>query len=209
MIGWNFNQPFVTRRDIQELGGMKHVAKNNYGRNMWRIMDKFQVLPTDERFQNLSPDQIEYIFANMEMDMKEQQRMAKGLKNTVEDDDDSWWDEDSETFDPLREDHDEDDLAKQVDALLSETERRKKAERIKADDYSEEEQEMIKQNHQDEVRNHINKRLEELDDEVNNGKIKEEKPSTTVPEDMTKDDLESAINLFNGTEEETDDFFDI
>lgn len=209
MIGWNFNQPFVTRRDIQELGGMKHVAKNNYGRNMWRIMEKFQVLPTDERFQNLSPDQIEYIFANMEMDMKEQQRMAKGLKNTVEDDDDSWWNEDSETFDPLREDHDEDDLAKQVDALLTETERRKKAERIKADDYSEEEQEMIKQNHQDEIRDHINKRLEELDDEVNNGKTKEEKPSTTVPEDMTKDDLESAINLFNGTEEETDDFFDI
>ena len=68
---------------------------------------------------------------------------------------------------------------------------------------------MIKQNHQDEIRDHINKRLEELDDEVNNGKTKEEKPSTTVPEDMTKDDLESAINLFNGTEEETDDFFDI
>lgn len=70
---------------------MRSVAKNPYGRNMWRIMDKFQVLPTDERFQNLSPDQIEYIFANMEMDMKEEARRAKGLKNTVEDDDDSWW----------------------------------------------------------------------------------------------------------------------
>lgn len=209
MIGWNFNQPFVTRKDIQDLGGMRSVAKNPYGRNMWRIMDKFQVLPTDERFQNLSPDQIEYIFANMEMDMKEEARRARGLKNTIEDDDDSWWYEDSETFEPLKEEHDEEDLAKQVDSLLTETERRKKEERIKADDYSEEEQRQIKENHQNDIRSYIDKQLEELDDEVNNGKVKEEKPSRVAPEDMTKDDMESAINLFNGDIEDEDDFFDI
>lgn len=209
MIGWNSNQPFVTRKDIQDLGGMRSVAKNPYGRNMWRIMDKFQVLPTDERFQNLSPDQIEYIFANMEMDMKEEARRAKGLKNTIEDDDDSWWYEDSETFEPLKEEHDEEDLAKQVDSLLTETERRKKEERIKADDYSEEEQRQIKENHQNDIRSYIDKQLEELDDEVNNGKVKEEKPSIVAPEDMTKDDMESAINLFNGDIEDEDDFFDI
>lgn len=209
MIGWNSNQPFVTRKDIQDLGGMRSVAKNPYGRNMWRIMDKFQVLPTDERFQNLSPDQIEYIFANMEMDMKEEARRAKGLKNTIEDDDDSWWYEDSETFEPLKEEHDEEDLAKQVDSLLTETERRKKEERIKADDYSEEEQRQIKENHQNDIRSYIDKQLEELDDEVNNGKVKEEKPSRVAPEDMTKDDMESAINLFNGDIEDEDDFFDI
>lgn len=209
MIGWNSNQPFVTRKDIQDLGGMRSVAKNPYGRNMWRIMDKFQVLPTDERFQNLSPDQIEYIFANMEMDMKEEARRARGLKNTIEDDDDSWWYEDSETFEPLKEEHDEEDLAKQVDSLLTETERRKKEERIKADDYSEEEQRQIKENHQNDIRSYIDKQLEELDDEVNNGKVKEEKPSRVAPEDMTKDDMESAINLFNGDIEDEDDFFDI
>lgn len=210
MIGWNSSQPFVTRKEVQDLGGMRSVAKNPYGRNMWRIMDKFQVLPTDERFQNLSPDQIEYIFANMEMDMKEEARRAKGLKNTVEDDDDSWWYQDSETFQPLREDHDEEDLAKQVDALLSEADRRKKEERIKADDYTEEEQKQIRENYQIGVRNHINQRLAELDDEMQNGKTKEETPSTTtLPEDMTKEDMESAINLFNSDEEDEDDFFDI
>lgn len=209
MIGWNSSQPFVTRKEIQDLGGMRAVAKNPYGRNMWRIMDKFQVLPTDERFQNLSPDQIEYIFANMEMDMKEEARRARGLKNTIEDDDDSWWYEDSETFEPLKEEHDEEDLAKQVDSLLTETERRKKEERIKADDYSEEEQRQIKENHQNDIRKYIDKQLEELDDEVHNGRTKEEKPSEVNPEDMTKDDMESAINLFNSDIDDEDDFFDI
>lgn len=101
-------------------------------------------------------------------------------------------------------------MAKQVDALLSEADRRKKEERIKADDYTEEEQKQIRENHQIGVRNHINQRLAELDDEMQNGKTKEETPSTTtLPEDMTKEDMESAINLFNSDEEDEDDFFDI
>lgn len=175
---------------------------------MWRLMEKFQVLPTDERFQSLSPEQIEYIFANMELDAKEAERRNKGLKNTVEDDDDSWWYEDSNTFEPLREDHDEDELAKQVDSLLTETERRKKEERIKADDYSEEEQKQIKENHQNDIRDYIDKQIEQLDDEVYNGKVKEDKPTIVNSEDMTKDDMESAINLFN-EDEDDDEFFNI
>ena len=46
-------------------------------------MEKFNVLPTDERFKNLTSEQFNYIFTNMELDIKEQERANKGLKNTI------------------------------------------------------------------------------------------------------------------------------
>ena len=162
-------------------------------------MEKFNVLPTDERFKNLTSEQFNYIFTNMELDIKEQERANKGLKNTIEDDDDSWFYEDSETFEPLKEEHDEEDLARQVDNLLTETDRKKKQERLKANEVTEEDMEMY-QEHQETVREYMNKRLEELDDEVEHGKTIDDYKK---PEDMTTDDINSAINLFNDDDDDS------
>ena len=46
---------------------------------MWAIMKKFNVLPSDPAWQNLTHEQIEWILYNMERDVEEEQRRAKGL----------------------------------------------------------------------------------------------------------------------------------
>lgn len=98
-------------------------------RALWAVMDKFNVLPTDERFRNLSDYQMEMIFLSMEEDARQQNLRAKGL--TVESDyfDSSYEDEvankpDGE-WEILKEGHDADDIARQVEEMTNAEELKK------------------------------------------------------------------------------------
>jgi hypothetical protein len=84
-------------------------------------MKKFSVLPTNEDFQKLSDSQIEWILYSMQEDHKEQERARKGLAV-----DSQFYDTDYEQdvmkkdikeWDVLKEGHDADEIAKQVNEM--------------------------------------------------------------------------------------------
>lgn len=54
--------------NLEKAGGIANLARENYSRNLWAIMSKFNVLPTDERFLNLNTIQINFLLESMEID---------------------------------------------------------------------------------------------------------------------------------------------
>lgn len=54
------------------------LVTTNYGRNLWYIMDKFNVLPTDPSFRALTSPQIDFILRSMMEDKKEIERNQRG-----------------------------------------------------------------------------------------------------------------------------------
>ena len=95
---------------------MKKLVKTPYARNMWRVMDKFQVLPTDERFQSLTDPQLGFIFESMALDAKETSLARRGINpnNYFEDDDTSWWNTPTKEFTALKEDDDEEEIVRKM-----------------------------------------------------------------------------------------------
>lgn len=170
---------------------------------MWAIMKEFKVLPTDQRFQDLSMHQINFIIASMNYDVKLQERANKGIdiSTTIEDNDTSWWGTPHDEFDPIAEGHDEDDIARQVEERLTEAERKSMKDRFEDEIAYEEyirnggvdfEKESIKQI--------INNNLEELREEAQSGEFTE--GTTPTIQETSEEDIQEAINLFD---EENDD----
>lgn len=68
------------------LGGYQQLVKTNYARNIWHIMDRFHVLPTDPRFYNLTDEQINFILYSIIEDNNE----IKGVDTDVYDETFDW-----------------------------------------------------------------------------------------------------------------------
>lgn len=105
---------------------------------MWGIMKQFNVLPTDPRFRELTKEQIDFILYSKELDIKEQDRARRGMALDAEFEDyeaDEWWNASHEDFKALKDDHDEEDIARQVNALTSEEDRKIIQQKLK--DYAE------------------------------------------------------------------------
>ena len=77
---------------MKEVGGMDKLAKTIYSRNLWTVMKKFNVLPSDPAFQNLTDSHIAYIISNMLIDNREEELIRKGIDPStyVEDDSFEW-----------------------------------------------------------------------------------------------------------------------
>lgn len=173
---------------------MENLVKETYARNMWRIMDKFNVLPTEDRFKNLTTEQLSFILESMNRDNWEQRQLAKGITNfddVKEDSDTSFLHVKEEDFEVLPDFLDADDINKKMLERLSESEKAKHSERLKAEfeDGGQDEPDL----HHESIMEQIRKNLEELDDEVNNGKFKEEK---TLPV-ITKDNIKEGLSMFD------------
>lgn len=71
---------------------MDKLAKTIYSRNLWTVMKKFNVLPSDPAFQNLTDSHIAYIISNMLIDNREEELIRKGIDPStyVEDDSFEW-----------------------------------------------------------------------------------------------------------------------
>ena len=76
--------PIDFEDNLNQAGGVKLLARENYSRNLWAIMSKFNVLPTDERFLNLTNPQISFLLESMEIDAV--LASGKNLGDYVEDD---------------------------------------------------------------------------------------------------------------------------
>lgn len=69
---------------------MDKLAKTIYSRNLWTVMKKFNVLPSDPAFQNLTDSHIAYIISNMLIDNREEELIRKGIDPSTHVEDDSF-----------------------------------------------------------------------------------------------------------------------
>lgn len=96
--------------DLDKVGGTKSLAREPYARNLWAIMSKFNVLPTDKRFQDLTEMQVSLLIEEMNIDSQ----FARG-KDPLSDDYsyDETFDEDYE----LSSEEEQESVAKQLEAM--------------------------------------------------------------------------------------------
>ncbi len=210
-IGDNSYVPFairnVTEEKIDELGGMNALVKENVARNLWTIMKEFKVLPTEQRFQELTGQQIDFIISSMNYDHRLQERARKGLdvNSTLEDNDESWWYASHEDFEPIVEGHDEEDIARQVQEKLSEADRKSLRDRFDSElEYQEYLNNGGEDFYKDSLKEHIQKNLDNLRDEAKEGKFKEEKMTRT--DNMSMDEIQNAIDIFDDNEDDMDGY---
>ena len=173
---------------------MRNLVKEPFARNMWRIMDKFKVLPTEERFKSLTSEQLAFIMASMERDNWEQRQLAKGITNfddIKEDADTSFLTAKEEEFEVVPEFLDIDDINTKMMERLSESERLKHEERLKAE--FEDGDPNAPDLHHESIMEQIQRNIQELDDELSNGRFKEEKQQPVI----SKDNIEEGLAMFS------------
>ena len=200
---------------------METLVKTNTSRNMWTIMKEFKVLPTNPDFQALTDDQVGFIIGNMNKDAEIAALIAKGIDpdSQVTDSDTTWWDTPIDEFDPKGNlDIDESDIAKQLEELTSEDDRRKLAKISEGNqewaDYLEEEgnaNEMLSTEHiiQENLRKAMDEaKMLESTGTSNWGKPRvseEEEKKAAEFEPLTQEGIEEAFKLFEGQEDVEED----
>ena len=83
------------------------LSRTTYGRNLFRVLSKFQVLPTNPDFQALTDVQLDFIVAGMRQEAEDAERARKGLELMSEEWDDGYdpnasvdeWGKDLDRFD--------------------------------------------------------------------------------------------------------------
>lgn len=207
MISKNGWTRFTT--DITIVGGVEKASKSPYSRNLWRIMEKFQVLPSDPNFQNLTDLQVQFIMENMLQDAKEKERALKGnSQEYYEDEDDSWYNDRGE-FDPLR---DEDDLAalqSHVETVSSKESYEKARARFQSveewnkflEDGGKDAEELQKEQH---IQEQLEKAFSEAAKRDGISKESVKAPRSGKPRNQ---DIQKAIELFNSEYDDDDAYF--
>lgn len=78
--------------NVNKFGGMRKLARSRIARNIWAIMNKFNLPPTDKRLQSLDTMQIDFILEEMKYDQELAEQAAKGVKvdDQVEDESDEF-----------------------------------------------------------------------------------------------------------------------
>lgn len=190
---------------------MDNIVKNPYSRNLWHIMKTFKVLPTDERFTDLTDEQIGFILGNMIYDNKQEEWARKGVKpgSQFEDPEDDYWDKDDEDFEVLKTNHDEEDIAKQVETLTGQENLAKVRERFKsAEEWSQFLEEGGALAEKVEKQSYIQEQLEKLYKDAKDledagvskwGETQEQKLGLdTGSESVDLNEFQDALSLFNG-----------
>lgn len=180
-------------------------------------MDKFQILPTDERFEALTDAQVGFIMANMSQDVKEENLRRKGISpdSHFEDDDDSWWEQPHNEFEALKADDVEEDIAAQVDSMTRVDDLEKVKARFKNNDdwvkYLEnggaEAKKMATEDHIQEQLKKVYADAAEADkagiSKWGKSEIRDEEQKANQKLGELKDgDIQDAIDLFNGDTED-------
>ncbi|BAF81296.1 putative RNA polymerase [Enterococcus phage EF24C] len=191
-------------------------------------MKKFKVLPSDPAWQNLTSDQVEWILYNMERDIEEQERLAKGmqLESEFQDYDDSWYDKPHNEFSPIREGDDEEEIARKLSEITSEEDMAKlkarweasqEVDAIRAEGGTTIEEDTINEL----IANNVKKAMEEARriekhggnkwQEKSSIELEEERKNLEFNSQLKQGDIQEAIDLFNKDVEPTslDDEFQI
>lgn len=184
------------------------MARRPVSRNLWYIAKEFKVLPTDERFQDLTDEQYGWIMKNMQIDADIERRRAKGQdpNEAFQDYDEEWFGAKESEFEPLKDSHDEEEIAKQVDELTN----AEYLQKVRAKfDNEEEWLEYVKSSREGKLAHDeqlVKEKLEEAYEEARRREkgikpTKEDKPQVTQ-ESVSNESIKNALDLFNSGEEE-------
>lgn len=206
---------------------MKRLARTPYMRNLWLIMKTFNVLPTNKDFRELSDDQIDMMIYSFKEDAREAELARKGLTVESEHFDASFeeevWNADVGKWEVLKEGHDPNEIAKQVEMLTRKEDLKNLAGKFDSlEEYNKYLEEGGKPAREIDVERHIDKQIalamekarqleavggdrKLIDDRdrpevANNSALSDNKPS------LDKDAIDKSIELFNSMDD--DDKFD-
>jgi hypothetical protein len=201
------------------------LARTPYMRNLWAIMGKFNVLPTNDDFRSLTDDQINLMILSMNEDHREMELARKGL--TVDsqyydtDFDEEIWNKGVGEWEVLREGHDPNDIARQVEELTRAEDRKNLAMKFDSlDEYNAYLEAGGKTTRETEVEQYINKQLQAAEEKARRlnatgGKKTlvddQDRPEANSPlsdrlPDIDKEAIDKSIALFNSKD---DDDFDL
>ena len=196
------------------------MARTPYMRNLWGLMTKFEVLPTNEDFRKLSDDQIDLMLYSVAEDNRERELAAKGLQVDSDHYDSSFeeevWNRDIGEWDVLKDGHDPDDIARQVEALTKAEDLKNLASKFDSlDEYNAYLEAGGKTSRETEVEQYINKQLEAAEQRARElaatgGKklvddTEKAGERNNLP-DLDKEVIDKSIALFNQTDDDDDDF---
>jgi hypothetical protein len=179
-------------------------------------MKTFNVLPTNEDFRNLSDSQIDLIIYSLQEDHREAELARKGL--SAESDyydtsfDEEIWTKEVGDWEVLKEGHEANSIAKQVEKLTKEEDLKNLYSKFDSlDDYNKYLEEGGKTARETEVEQYINKQIQAAEEkakamDVHKGKRKlvddRDRPevsdnSDKGMNDLNKEAMDKAIQLFN------------
>ena len=186
-------------------------------------MDHFKVLPTDERFKELSDEQLAFIMESMSLDIKERELAMKGVdkNNYFEDSDESFWEVPLDEFNVLEDGHDAEDIARQAAELVGRENLRKVRDRFETtqeyNEFLEKGGKLAREVESDRIQQEqlekVFKEARELEEAKSGGKIIDKDIRDNYEPKLAKKEketIEEAIRLFEGehpTSEDDDDFY--
>lgn len=221
-VGWtNFNSK------IEKLGGLQKVAKSVYMRNMWLLLKTFNTMPTNEDFRALSNSQIDLMLYSLETDHKEMEMARKGIDPNSNQYDESFeeevWNQKSGDWDILKEGHDADDIARQINDLTEEGDKEKLYNKFDSlEEYNDYLASGGKTTRESEVESYMNRQLEAAEEKAKmmegnrKGKPKKELVSDEEEAGESKNNslsetdkktLEDSIKKLSGNSNSDDDEF--
>jgi len=222
-LGWTSSVGWKTFNfSVDKVGGLKKLSRTNYMRNLWAIMKEFKILPTSEDFRSLSDAQIDLIIYSMLEDNRQMDLARRGVKEDGNYFDDAFeeevWNKAPDEWAVLKEGHDPDDIARQVEALTKEEDRRNLMSKFDSiEDYNKFRESGGQTSRESEISDYIDKQIRAAQEKarmiesaksggsekviVDDATVAGEK--STVP-NLNKQAMEDAIALFN-----SDDDFDI
>lgn len=197
-------------------------------RNMWFLMKSFNVLPTNEDFRELTDDQIDMMILSVNEDNIERERASKGLSVDSDHYDESFedevWTRDVGDWEVVKEGHDPDDIANQIEALTKEEDLKNLSSKFDSlDEYNEYLESGGKTTRESEVEEYINRQIKMAEEKAqamemnkqsyeDRKKLIDDREATEVQDnntqgldDLDKQALEESIKLFNGEADEDDD----
>ena len=199
---------------------MKQLARTPYMRNLWAVLTKFEVLPTNNDFRALSDYQIDMILYSMGEDAREMELARKGMKVDGDHYDSSFdeevWNKDVGDWEVLKEGHDPDEIARQIEKLTREEDLKNLAGRFDGlDEYNEHLEAGGKTARETVVEQYINKRIAEAEEmarersrvkTTNKHLINDREVSGELTNednyDLDKKAMDNAIALFNSNNDD-------
>lgn len=190
-------------------------------RNLWGIMTKFNVLPTNEDFRKLSDMQIDLMIYSTQEDHREMELARKGIQVDSQHYDSSFeeevWNRNVGDWEVLKPGHDPNDIARQVEELTKAEDRKNLAMKFDSlDDYNAYLEAGGKTTRESEVEQYINKQLAMAEEKAQRyaaagGKklvddIAKAGERTNLP-DLDKAAIDKSIALFNQSNDDDDDDF--
>ncbi|UPI12085.1 hypothetical protein [Bacillus phage SBSphiJ6] len=206
---------------------MKRLARTPYMRNLWLIMKTFNVLPTNKDFRELSDDQIDMMIYSFKEDAREAELARKGLTVESEHFDASFeeevWNADVGKWEVLKEGHDPNEIAKQVEMLTRKEDLKNLAGKFDSlEEYNKYLEEGGKPAREMDVERHIDKQIalamekarqleavggdRKLIDDRDRPEVANNSALSDSNQSIDKDAIDKSIALFNSMDD--DDEFD-